>query len=234
MALSAKEKLIAALKAGGFALDPTATKYRSRYSDDRVQNPNVYVKDATFGGTWRIRLEWNQTDSYYNRDTDTLKAVSIEHRPADADPGSEFNKGFKRLYRLENFDRSRYTYSDKSMWVVLDDETKAKPLSVSARAIKMVKDIETAVWLAMEETHSENVRKAEREDKQRQDRAERAKWEQSTMDRREFQRTAYNLHSFALERADGKTDLAAELAKVREALEKLEASLVVEREAVTA
>jgi hypothetical protein len=155
--------------------------------------------------------------------------VSIEHRPADADPGSEFNKGFKRLYRLENFDRSRYTYSDKSMWVVLDDETKAKPLSVSARAIKMVKDIETAVWLAMEESYREYVRKAERDDQEERDRIERAKWEQSTMSRDEFRHSAYRLHSFALERADGKTDLAAELAKVREALEKLEASLVAEK-----
>lgn len=226
MALSAKEKLIKALAYNGFKLDPEATRYKSRHasSTERVQNPNVYIKDATFGGTWRVTLGWTRSSGFYGGETDTLKRVDVEYRAAEADTEA-FNRGYQRLYKLENFDRSRYLYGDKALWVVMEDENASKPSPVSKRAIKMVGDLELAVWLALEESHRTSVANAAREVERGRDRVERGKWEQSTLSRSEFTSTAYDLHSPNLERADGKTDLRAELAKVRKALDKLEGSL---------
>lgn len=225
VAKNARERMTDILTANGWSPDTTRTYvvggYRYGTTDDRErrQHPGYWVKPAESGGVWLLYMDYEVPNGYSTKFDNRLRRANITYYPEGLE-----NK-HDGMYMLSPPGRSRYyRYRPDPLFAILgkgNDEA-----SLRERVEALVVNVELALWLAAEEAHRRSVAAHKAAEDRVADRELRAKWEQSTLTREEFRTLAQRLSNTHLTLADGKTDLAAELARVRTALEAMEGSLI--------
>lgn len=234
MALSSKDKLLAAVIANGWELDTTQTvnTFRgwgsfSRLTKDEQakyikQDPHAFVKPAAHGGTWAIKLDYNERGSY-NRTGKRLWGVRVRY----IDPQG-VEQPIPLLAERSSYDKSvtpaalynpsttRWARYNSSLFVVTAD---SYDTPLAKRVEKLVQDPDTVIWLAAEDRHNDEVRWAKEAE------AKRIDYELRQRPLPEGWSVLVDLARQVI-RADGKTDTAALLAQLSAAVEAIDTAPV--------
>lgn len=257
----AREKFLQIVRENGWKPDTTATvatsSRRLGSRDERAQDPHAFIKNAADGGTWRIDLDYSvSSGSGYFRSTrngSTLRRLTLRYLPVGSstetlddgrvrlpyiDPLT--NDDHSQLSRWSRHDNVLFQPSDhnkpSALYEALDREG-AKPLTLRQRAELVVKDPDTAAWLAAEQRYNNDIAERKRRDAARLDEQLRARPLPVTVSTEgyasEWRKLTWKLESAAkaLDRADGKSDLPQLVAEAHHALHAIDRALTREARA---
>lgn len=154
--LNARQRLIAHVLEHGWVNDPTATRFRgSVWSTKTERDPNVFLRQAAHGGTWRLKLEYGKSASV------TLQKAEIAWTPTvlgDIVDGSVERAEYeRRTWELSGKPRASWR-SVSYLWTALETaDDDAKDRTLRQRVELLVTDPDTAVWLAIQVAYDQKV-----------------------------------------------------------------------------
>lgn len=156
-----REKFLKLVADNGWTLDPYSWASTGWSGRDQKNDPFALLKPALDGGTWRILLDYRDRSSRSRCSTDgRLRGVTVEYIPAGTEVTTNYyGKPVLEGSKIGHLKRPG-KYGESSLWEALGayDDT------VVTKATKLVKDPETAVWLAAEARylHDERMRQESR------------------------------------------------------------------------
>jgi hypothetical protein len=158
----ARARFIEVVKTNGWILDTTARRSSNRFGRETVQDPDVFVKPAADGGTWKIRLNYrNNSTKWETTYDDILRGVTIAHYDAEGKPSPEPKFPGQRDQNIGVLQRPGKYDRFNGLWEALGGDPKPKMPTLVQRAEMIVKDIETAVYLGYEANHHHDMERAE-------------------------------------------------------------------------
>jgi len=206
---NARTQLLDFVVASGWKLDETKTTLAPGWNSwnsnpEHVQHPHCFVKAAAHGGVWQIKLDYTNRSSYNGGYDNILRVVEVRH----IFDGSEValfpynwnapeRSGWIQAAKLENSDKAKYV-STSWLWNVTYGPTGSATLR--QRAEMLIANPDLVIWLAAEAKHQQAVLLAEHQAARQADIEARQRpmpegWA-------ELKKAAY-----AVERADGKSDV---------------------------
>lgn len=160
--LSPRDKTSAALKASGWTNDLTAARPDRRSSSGWSLDPNVWVRPAAHGGTWRIELDYRNRSGYTS--DDKVRGAWIAYVASDAEwiePGNGYpshqrtarpgqDQGYRgdgRGLLIKNFGQHQGYPAD---WVLNALLQKDETRTLRERIEAFASNPDLAIWLACE------------------------------------------------------------------------------------
>ncbi len=235
MGNTAKQKLYNFITSNGWVPDPAETipKHLGGWNTtpeqraERVQSPHAFMRPATFGGNWHIHLEYNRSRGSYSRASvagNTLQAIHITHQPVEGE-----REHLGRVGELRNVDNRSYArFHSTLLWNTLRGyKPNGDSESLIEVAHKLLKDPETAIWLAIQTWYDGDERERKAEMARRALAREQARPLPIEIEREEWNRRVRKLviAAKAVYGADGTSDLAQLVTDATLAVEAIKAAL---------
>lgn len=244
---NAREKFLALVAHQGWVPDPSKTMSRlvrgtrygltAEYED--VQNPYAFMyqvfddETGQWAGRWHIELDYSQQNGYRMGTGITLRRVTMHHTPAVRDDDGNIAEGERRLIGvLRNVNNRRNNWLHSDLFDVTgrgsDGETiynsQNDEITLRQRAEKLVANPALTAWLALENEHQRKTREAAEAERRRRETEESARPLPVTVEQESYGSEWKTLSrklaqaAQAVEKANGRSDLPALIAKVDEAL----------------